>query len=103
MTGSEGGLDCEMVGVFPNSSLETPASEEVGISVQRHGRSYVGKEDHDSEGKRFTIGCAHRLGDFIGCGLDCLPRYTALVYGCAAWRLKGHSVDLQSITGRQEL
>lgn len=37
MTGSEGGSDCEMVDVFPNSSLETPASEDVGISVQRHG------------------------------------------------------------------
>lgn len=49
MTGNEGGLDCEMVGVLPNSSLETPASEEVGIFVQRHERSYVGGEEHDSE------------------------------------------------------
>jgi hypothetical protein len=49
MTGSEGGADCEMVDVFPNSSLETPASEDVGISVQRHGRSYVKKVEHGGD------------------------------------------------------
>jgi hypothetical protein len=41
-----------MVGVFPNSSLETPASEEIGISEQRHGRSYIGRTEHGSDSSR---------------------------------------------------
>lgn len=45
IVGSAGGSVCEMVGVFPNSSLETPASEDVGIAIQRHGCSIVRKAD----------------------------------------------------------
>lgn len=58
MMGSEGGSDCEMVGVFPNSSLETPASEDVGISVQRHGGLYVEKAEHGGDCTRLERGCA---------------------------------------------
>jgi len=68
MMGSAGGSDCEMVGVFPNSSLETPASEDVGISVQRHGRSYVGKAEHGGNWTRLDCGCAHQVRDFIDVG-----------------------------------
>ena len=60
MTGSEGGSDCEIVDVFPNSSLETPASEDVGISVQRHGMSYVEKAEHGGDWTRLECGCAHQ-------------------------------------------
>jgi len=58
MMGSEGGSDCEIEDVFPNSSLETPASEELGISVQRHGRSYVEKAEHGGDWTRLEWGCA---------------------------------------------
>ena len=68
MTGSEGGSDCEMVDVFPNSSLETPANEDVCISVQRHERSYKGKVEHGGDWTRVECGCAHQLRDFIDVG-----------------------------------
>ena len=68
MMGSEGGSDCEMVDVFPNSSLETPANEDVCISVQRHGRSYKGKAEHGGDWTRVECGCAHQLRDFIDVG-----------------------------------
>ena len=68
MMGSEGGSDCEMVDVFPNSSLETPANEDVCISVQRHERSYKGKVEHGGDWTRVECGCAHQLRDFIDVG-----------------------------------
>ena len=68
MMGSEGGSDCEMVDVFPNSSLETPASEDVCISVQRHERSYKGKVEHGGDWTGVECGCAHQLRDFIDVG-----------------------------------
>jgi len=92
MVGSEGGSDCEMVGVFPNSSLETPAKEEVGISVQRHGRSYVEKAEHGGVWTHLASGCAHQLRDFIdvgsqGSGMIAPP--SAVFYGfCWRWRLR---------------
>ena len=58
--GSEGGLDCEMVGVFPNSSLETPASEDVGIAIQRHGWSCHGRESESTS--RGSACIVERLG-----------------------------------------
>ena len=68
MMGSEGGSDCEMVDVFPNSSLETPANEDVCISVQRHERSYKGKVEHGGDWTGVECGCAHQLRDFIDVG-----------------------------------
>lgn len=37
MRGSEGELRCVELEVFLRSSLETPGSEDAGISLQRHG------------------------------------------------------------------
>jgi hypothetical protein len=82
MMGSAGGSDCEMVGVFPNSSLETPASEDVGIIVQRHERSYVGKIEHGGDWTRLDCGCPHCLGDFIDVG-NGLPRHRLCLTACA--------------------
>jgi hypothetical protein len=53
-----------MVGVFPNSSLETPASEDVGIAVQRHGWSCIRWEVKvlvEEHGSECWVGCAHQL------------------------------------------
>jgi len=53
-----------MVGVFPNSSLETPASEDVVIAMQRHGWTCilyeveVLVEDHGRD--LGGIECAHQ-------------------------------------------
>lgn len=90
MTGSEGGSDCEMVGVFPNSSLETPASEDVGISVQRHGRSYVGRAEHGGDSSLLwmrAINCvtSSMWAPFSGMGCPAIGSAPRLV-----WRLKGH-------------
>jgi hypothetical protein len=55
MTGSAGGSDCAMVDVFPNSSLETPASEDVGISVQRHGNHMSERQSMAATGLVSTV------------------------------------------------